>query len=103
MTIDAEVESRLEFRVGTDILPEFVAGHSATDVVRELVQNEFDGGGETLEVNFGEDALEVVGSGHAIDDAGWRRLSVMLSTGSVAGPGRSERIPPKANGIGSKN
>ena len=36
-----------EYRVGTNHLSEFAAGHSPADVLRELVQNEYDAG-ETI-------------------------------------------------------
>jgi hypothetical protein len=90
-----------EYRVGTDHLSEFAAGHSAADVLRELVQNEYDAGGSHLEVRFDEHALMVRGNGEVIDAAGWNRLSVMLGTGLVAGT--SMVIQKKVNGIGSKN
>ena len=45
--------------------------------------------------------LEVHGNGRVIDQAGWRRLSVMLGTGRVVGENRD--VPQKVNGIGSKN
>src|SRR5438552_8592315 len=99
-----EIESRLAFRVGTDLLLEFVAGHSHADLLRELVQNEYDAGGTRLTAEFGERELVVTGNGSPIDDRGWRRLRVMMSTGSVAGPGDSEAaIEATVNGIGSKN
>lgn len=99
-----DIESRLKFRVGTDLLLEFVAGHSHADVLRELVQNEYDAGGTRLAAEFREHQLIVTGNGSPIDKRGWRRLSVMMSTGSVAGPGDSETaIEAKVNGIGSKN
>ncbi len=99
-----EATEGLQFRVGSDLLVEFVAGHTYADVVRELVQNEYDAGGSRLRVHFGADALTVTGNGQTIDAAGWRRLSVMLSTGHVAG-GRAgdEPIEAKVNSIGSKN
>jgi hypothetical protein len=47
----------LSQRVGSSILDDFVAGHSAADVFREIVQNEFDGGGSAIEILFGETEL----------------------------------------------
>src|SRR5712691_1467389 len=69
------------YRVGTSLLSEFALGHSPADVLRELVQNEYDAGGRSLEVVFGADALTVHGYGAVIDSRGWQRLSVMLGTG----------------------
>jgi hypothetical protein len=89
------------FRVGTSVLIEFAVSHTPADVLRELVQNEYDAGGTELVIEFGTDALIVRGNGKTIDDAGWKRLSVMLGHGLV--PGAADRIDPKANGIGSKN
>ncbi len=89
------------FRVGTSILTEFAVSHTPADVLRELVQNEYDAGGTELTVEFGPDALVVRGNGKTIDKAGWDRLGVMLGHGLVAGA--AERVEPKANGIGSKN
>ena len=68
----------LRFRVGDSILTEFVLGHDPAATFRELVQNEYDAGGRSLEVTFGENALEVTGNGASIDRKGWRRLSVSL-------------------------
>ena len=46
----------------------------------------------------------MTGNGAPIDDRGWRRLSVMMSTGLVVGAGDSvTEIEAKTNGIGSKN
>jgi hypothetical protein len=89
------------FRVGTSVLTEFARSHTPADVLRELVQNEYDAGGTELVIKFGSDAVIVRGSGKTIDRAGWKRLSVMLGHGLV--PGAGERVEPKTNGIGSKN
>lgn len=90
-------------RIGSSFIEQFVAGHDASDVLRELVQNEFDGGGETLTLVFGSRALEVSGTGRAIDRHGWERLSVIVGTGNVMGSRQAETVAPKENGIGSKN
>jgi hypothetical protein len=90
-------------RIGASVVEQFVAGHDASDVLRELVQNEFDGGGDRLIVTFGSGALEVVGNGRGISADGWTRLSVIVGTGRVVGDADAERVAPKANGIGSKN
>jgi hypothetical protein len=82
---------------------QFVAGHNAGDVLRELVQNEFDGQGDRLTATFGEDALDVTGNGRGITADGWERLSVIVGTGRVVGDGGAEHVAPKTNGIGSKN
>jgi hypothetical protein len=89
------------FRVGTSLLAEFAMSHSPADVLRELVQNEYDAGGTDLTIAFGEEALVVRGNGANIDNRGWKRLGVMLGTGHVAG--EAARIEAKTNGIGSKN
>ncbi|MDD1962125.1 DUF3883 domain-containing protein [Pseudomonas sp. 39004] len=90
-------------RIGSSFIEQFVAGHDASDVLRELVQNEFDGGGETLTLTFGSHSLEVKGTGRNIDRKGWERLSVIVGTGSVMGSGQTDVVAPKENGIGSKN
>lgn len=95
-------ESR-QTRIGSSFIEQFVAGHDASDVLRELVQNEYDGGGETLTLTFGSQGLEVTGTGGGIDQQGWDRLSVIVGTGSVVGSDGAETVAPKANGIGSKN
>jgi hypothetical protein len=96
----AELDFR--FRVGTSLVVEFAVSHTPADVLRELVQNEYDAGGTELAIDFGQDALAVRGNGKTIDNAGWKRLSVMLGHGLVAGTA-ADRIQPKVNGIGSKN
>ena len=94
-------ESTFTFQVGTSVLTEFALGHTPADVLRELIQNEYDAGGDRIVIRFTADALTVAGSGAPIDDSGWRRLSVMLGTGEVAGTGVP--VQAKVNGIGSKN
>lgn len=90
-------------RIASSIVEEFVAGHDASDVLRELVQNEFDAGGTQVSVGFGTSSLTVVGNGRPIDTKGWSRLDVILGTGNVVGGGDQGRVDPKENGIGSKN
>ncbi len=91
----------LKFWMTRSVLDEFVEEHDPSDVLRELVQNEFDAQGTRLEIAFGADSLRVRGNGIPIDGAGWKRLSVMLGQGQVAGSDLI--IKPKTNGIGSKN
>src|SRR4051812_47618993 len=91
--------SELSYAVTSRVLEEFAQGHSIGDVLRELVQNEYDAQGRSLTVTFGKHGLEVHGTGRVIDTAGWRRLSVMLGTGRVVGADRE--VPQKMNGIGS--
>ncbi len=91
---------RLERRFATDTIAEFARGHTPSDILRELVQNEYDAEGSDLELDFDEDTLTVRGNGQHIGPDGWRRLSVMMGTGVVDAGGRIER---KVNGIGSKN
>ena len=93
--------SELQHRFGDSVLLEFVRGHSYSAVLRELAQNEYDAGGRTLQVSFGDTGLEVIGNGKPIDRKGWRRLSVTLGTGSVTH--LQGDLEQKANGIGSKN
>lgn len=94
-------EDDLQYRVGTSFLAEFAAGHTAADVVRELIQNEYDAGGSVVDVEFGETELRIRGNGKAIDRRGWSRLSVMVGTGTVAGT--QTAVTAKVNGLGSKN
>ena len=91
----------LEFSFGESVLSEFVSGHDASGVLRELVQNEFDAKGTKIEILFGEESVLILGNGKPVDASGWKRLSVMLGKGQVAGSDRV--IEPKVNGIGSKN
>ena len=91
----------LQFRVATSMLDEFALSHTPADVLRELVQNEYDAEGTELVIDLGRDALIVRGNGRTIDHAGWKRLSVMLGHGQIAGA--ADRVEPKVNGIGSKN
>jgi len=94
-------ESSLKWAVASSVIEEFAQGHSFADILRELVQNEYDAEGDSLAVTFAEDGLSVHGNGKIIDRAGWRRLSVMLGTGRVASDGRD--VPQKVSSIGSKN
>jgi len=91
-------------RYGSDALDEFVLGHGTSDVLTELVQNEFDAGGTRLEVRLSRDALRVIGNGKVVDAKGWKRLSMVFGTGMTMGPdGVVETVLPKADGLGSKN
>lgn len=90
-------------RIGSSVIEQFVAGHDAGDVLRELVQNEYDGGGDKLTLTFGSKSVEVIGSGRNIERSGWERLSVIVGTGNVMGTRGAEIVAPKENGIGSKN
>ena len=78
-------------------------GHDASDVLRELVQNEYDGGGDRLRLDFAQSALTVTGNGRGIGRDGWSRLSVIVGIGRVMGEAAGDRIEAKQNGIGSKN
>lgn len=91
----------LEYSIAHSVVEEFVLNHQPSDVLTELVQNEFDAGGSRVEVAFGEASLRVSGNGVPVGPAGWKRLSVMLGRGHVAGSDRV--IKPKTNSIGSKN
>ena len=53
----------LQFRMTRSVLDEFVEEHDASDVLRELVQNEFDALGTRMEIVFGADSLSVRGNG----------------------------------------
>ena len=90
-------------RVGSSQIDEFVLAHSAADILRELVQNEFDAGGSEIGIRFNETMLEVTGAGRDIPPKGWGRLSVLIGTGEVLGDSSGEIITPKENSIGSKN
>src|SRR6266571_5017113 len=96
----------LTFRFANSLLDEFVLGHSFDDVLRELVQNEYDASGTQMSVHFGIDALEITGSGEPIDADGWKRLSVMLGTGNIIGGtqqiGDTQQVAEKVNRLGSK-
>ena len=93
--------SELQHRFGDSVLLEFIRGHSPSAILRELIQNEYDAGGNVLQVAFGDTGLEVTGNGKPVDRKGWKRLSVTLGTGSVSNFG--DELEEKANGIGSKN
>ena len=94
-------ELDLTFRVGDSVLTEFVRSHDPAAILQELVQNEYDAGGNWLDVTFGESSLVIKGNGTPIDRKGWRRLSLVLGTGRV--PDFDQEVEAKKNGIGSKN
>ncbi|MER9316367.1 DUF3883 domain-containing protein [Mesorhizobium sp. M0659] len=91
--------------IGASFVEQFVLGHDPIDVLRELVQNEFDAGGETMVVAFGKEGLTIKGSGRQIDQRGWSRLSVIVGVGRVVGDTSAGvlEVAPKEHGIGSKN
>lgn len=86
-----EASNNLHVRFGNSILVQFVQSHSGADIIRELVQNEYDAHGAEMRVEFQANRLVVTGTGKAIDRDGWRRLSVVMGTGSVGDSG--EEIP----------
>lgn len=90
-------------RVAASVVIQFVSGHKGSDVLRELVQNEYDAGGRSLAVRFGEDALRVSGDGRGVEASGWKRLEVILGTGPTVGDDAGERVDAKEDGIGVKN
>jgi hypothetical protein len=98
-----KLKGEFRTRIGASIVEEFVAGHDASDVLRELVQNEFDAGGSRVRVTFGATALSISGNGSPIDANGWSRLDVILGTGRVVGGEPGANVAAKENGIGSKN
>ena len=69
-----ELEGGFRTRIGASIVEEFVAGHDASDVLRALVQNEFDAGGNRVSVSFGATALAISGNSGPIDASRWSRL-----------------------------
>jgi hypothetical protein len=87
---------------GSSVVEQFVAGHDASDVLRELVQNEFDGGGNRLTVTFGEDSLEVTGNGRGIRPTAGS--GCQSSSAPAAWSGRMPRSasPPKPTGSGPR-
>ena len=94
-------ELTYEFYVAESAVPQFAVSHTPTAILRELVQNEYDAGGQNLGVHFGSERLVITGNGYSIDAAGWERLRVMLGTGWV--PNTDIYIEPKNSSIGSKN
>ena len=98
-----EITADLSQRMGSSVIDEFVLGHAATDVFRELVQNEFDADGSEIGIRLSESQLEITGTGKAIPAKGWARLSVLIGTGEVLGDNSGETITPKESSIGSKN
>ena len=97
------VTADMRQRVGSSQIDEFVLAHGASDVLRELVQNEFDAIGSEIGIRFTDTKLEITGTGRDIPPKGWGRLSVLIGTGEVLGDGSGEIITPKESSIGSKN
>lgn len=93
----------LRQRIASSPVDEFVAAHGASDVFRELVQNEFDAEGSDIGIRLTGHQLEITGTGKAIPPKGWGRLSVLIGTGEVLGDPSGEVITPKESSIGSKN
>lgn len=94
-------ELPLRYEVGESVLEQFAMSHTPSDILRELVQNEYDAEGHALDINFGRDRLVITGTGNPIDSAGWKRLQVMLGTGRVQN--LDTYVEPKESSIGSKN
>ena len=90
-----------QYYVAESVVEQFALSHTPTAILRELVQNEYDAGGQELGVHFGSERLVITGNGDPIDAAGWERLRVMLGTGWV--PNSDTYIESKKSSIGSKN
>ncbi len=90
-----------QYYVTESVGEQFALSHTPTAILRELVQNEYDSGGQELGVHFGSERLIITGDGDSIDAGGWERLRVMLGTGWV--PNSDTYIEPKKSSIGSKN
>ena len=90
-----------QYYVAESVVEQFALSHTPTAILRELVQNEYDAGGQELGVHFGGERLVITGNGYPIDAAGWERLRVMLGTGWI--PNSDTYIEPKKSSIGSKN
>lgn len=93
----------LKARFGSSVIDQFVQAHSPADVFRELVQNEFDAQGAEITIRFGERMLSVSGTGRPVNSKGWKRLQVIMGTGTALGDGARDNIEAKQSGIGSKN
>ena len=57
----------LRFDVGNSVVEQLAQCHTPTDILRELVQNEYDAGGHELGVNFEGEWLIIVGNGSPIE------------------------------------
>ena len=90
-----------QFHVAESVVPQFALSNTPTAILRELVQNEYDAEGNELGVTFESEHLVIAGNGNPIDDAGWKRLQVILGTGWV--PNLDTYIEPKKSSLGSKN
>jgi hypothetical protein len=90
-------DGNFKAKFGFSVVEEFVSGHEANDVLRELVQNEYDAGGEEVSIIFGSEGLTVSGKGRPIDSKGWSRLEVFLGTGRVVGGQEGDTIEGKMN------
>jgi hypothetical protein len=97
------ISVQLQPRIATSHLDDFVLEHGPADILRELVQNEFDGRGSHIGIHFGQKELKVTGTGKRVDAKGWSRLSVITGTGMAIGGSGDNVIHAKVNGIGSKN
>src|SRR5262249_40537521 len=90
------LEGHFRSAFGSSVLEEFVAAHSPSDVLRELVANTYDAAGSRLEVRFGAAGVSVTNNGDVIDRTGWKRLQLLMGTGRViGGGGRVGAVPPK--------
>ncbi len=90
-----------QFHVAESVVPQFALSNTPTAILRELVQNEYDAEGDELGVTFESDQMVITGNGNPIDDAGWKRLQVILGTGWV--PNLDTYIEAKKSSLGSKN
>ena len=91
----------LVYSYGSSVLINFLKALNPSNILIELVQNEYDAGGHRVEASFGRHQLIVRGNGNPVDSGGWARLSVMLGTGYA--PGLQKNIDAKTDGIGSLN
>ena len=59
-----------QYYVAESVVEQFALSHTPTAILRELVQNEYDAGGQELSAStFGSERMVITGNGYPIDDS----------------------------------
>ena len=90
-----------QYRLGSKLVEELIASHSLLDILLELSQNSYDAYAKKLTIDFRDNDVIIQDDGEGFSVDGWRRVTVVLSTGYIGE--NSETVDSKSNSLGSKN
>ena len=72
-----------QYRLGSKLVEELIASHSLLDILLELSQNSYDAYAKKLTIDFRDNDVIIQDDGEGFSVDGWRRVTVVLSTGYI--------------------